>query len=602
MPQSRRTRPSHPHLFTCTFCWHLSRGPPHVLGRAARLTCEACYDAIIDLAICWVCGEIVCRGDDRRVTQGRRVEELFRDDNDDDENDREGQLGEEGRDIWDVEHYKAKEILDIPLCANCVVEVEMDSLDRRAVVQRALRRTDKTDGGLNRNRWERKEGTISRSVTGQIRRVPSKMARVSEEPASIRTRPRSKRINAEDGAGSVNSTGSDQGNCVVPLDSTIYISILDPMGEPAFKPSPTKPIPRWMQRSSPQDRVRRHAKSRPVSILDDHFPDVTSVSARAPTPPELSRIVCPTTPSPPPPRTRTPPRRLHPWHTRISGRKGWELIKEDTLQVSLTIPTHKTSFVTSPPLKRPSSRVIAQTVSEGPSFIDYPRRQTAQTVQEEHPGSYISSQMSRTRDSIIHGDNGPTTAVNYQLPSPGTVTPPLSRRVATPSSEPNIGFSAGTGNGDKEDSPRSGSRSRTPIGNLLSRSSSPLAEAVISGLQRIVARSRTPPPQSKEYLTLYRPTTATGSSSRSSGARGRGRGRDVTDTSPSIGVAGRKRGRRVEREEFDDMIHGRQMVDADGDDDGREDIAGANNGKQLKTKRKSSLQVELRKLFTRDAT
>lgn len=58
----------------------------------------------------------------------------------------------------------------------------------------------------------------------------------------------------------------------------------------------------------------------------------------------------------------------------------------------------------------------------------------------------------------------------------------------------------------------------------------------------------------------------------------------------------------MEREEFDDMIHGRQMVDADGDDDGREDIAGANNGKQLKTKRKSSLQVELRKLFTRDAT
>ncbi|KAK7970308.1 hypothetical protein PG988_009381 [Apiospora saccharicola] len=143
MPQSLRGKPSHPHLFTCTFCWHLSRGPPHVLGRAARLTCEACYDAIIDLAICWVCGEIVCRGDDRRVTQGTRIEELFL--HDDEGSD--GDDGQEGWDIWDVEHFKAKEILDVPLCANCVNEVEMDSLDRKTVMRKALRRTDKIDGG-----------------------------------------------------------------------------------------------------------------------------------------------------------------------------------------------------------------------------------------------------------------------------------------------------------------------------------------------------------------------------------------------------------------------------------------------------------------------
>ncbi|KAK8055885.1 hypothetical protein PG993_001112 [Apiospora rasikravindrae] len=145
MPHPRRTTPPHPHLFTCTFCWHLSRGPPHVLGRAARLTCEACYNAIIDLAICWVCGEVVCRGDEcislgRRITQGTRVEELFLHDDDEVE-------GEEGWDIWDMEHFKAKEILEIPLCANCVVEVEMDSLDSKTVVQKALRRTDKMDGG-----------------------------------------------------------------------------------------------------------------------------------------------------------------------------------------------------------------------------------------------------------------------------------------------------------------------------------------------------------------------------------------------------------------------------------------------------------------------
>ncbi|KAK7924103.1 hypothetical protein PG985_006157 [Apiospora marii] len=573
MPQSRRSNPPHPHLFTCTFCWHLSRGPPHVLGRAARLTCEACYNAIIDLAICWVCGEIVCRGDDRRVTQGTRVEELFLLDDDGDD----GGDGEEGWDIWDVEHFRAKEILDVPLCANCVVDVEMDSLDHKTVVQKALRRTDKIDGGLNRKRWERKEGTISRSATGQIKRVPSKMARVSEELGSTRTRPRSQRIHAADGAASGGSADSDRGDCVVPLDSTIYISILDPMGEPAFKPSPTKPIPKWMQRSSPQHRAPRQAEPRPVSILDDHFRDVTSAPAEDLTPPEPPKTVCPTTPSPP--RHRTPPRRSHPRSPRISGSRARGPMDQDIPQISVTVPVHNTSFVTSPPLKRPSSRVVAQTVSEGVPYVYHPQQKTAHGQEKD---AYLPSQTYRTRASARYYDfNGPTTAVDYRVPPP-------SRRTPTPSSEPGIGSN------DREGSPRSGSRSRTPIGSLLHRSSSPLAEAVLSGLQRIVGRSRTPPPQSKEYLTLYRPTTATRSRSPDT--------RDVTDSSPSIGVAGRKRARRVEREVFDHMIRG-QVLDIQGDGGGREGTLSPSGGRQLKsTKRRSSLQVELRKLFSRGAT
>ncbi|KAI3339017.1 hypothetical protein F4824DRAFT_68565 [Ustulina deusta] len=42
----------HHHLFTCTFCWHLSHGQPHVLGRSARLTCDKCFRGIMDLAVC----------------------------------------------------------------------------------------------------------------------------------------------------------------------------------------------------------------------------------------------------------------------------------------------------------------------------------------------------------------------------------------------------------------------------------------------------------------------------------------------------------------------------------------------------------------------
>ncbi|KAK8049958.1 hypothetical protein PG994_011688 [Apiospora phragmitis] len=523
MPQSRRITPPHPHLFTCTFCWHLSRGPPHVLGRSARLTCEACYDAIIDLAICWVCGEIVCRGDDRRITQGTRVAELFPHDEEGRQQPSEVEEGEEGWDIWDVEHFRAKEILDIPLCANCVVEVEMDSLDRKTVVQKALRRTDKIDGGLNRKRWERKEGTIGRSVTGQIKRVPSKMARVSEEPSSTRTRPRSHRINVADGAASGGSVDSDQGDCVVPLDSTIYISILDPMGEPAFKPSPTKPIPKWMQRSSPQHRVQRLAEPRPVSIVDDHFQDVTSASAKSP---------------------------RSSWTTQ-------NCLSHNSISASTPTSNTTSAFASS----RPSSRVVAQTVSEAVPSTYYSHKGTAH---DQYPDLFLPSQLSQARGGASRDTHGPITTVSYHVPPP-------SRRTQTPSSEP------GTGNDGREGSPRSSSRSRTPIGNILHRSSSPLAEAVISGLQRIMSRSRTPPPQSKEYLNLYRPTTATGS--RSPGAKA-----DIRDSSPSIGVAGRKRARRVEREEFDHMIRG-QVLDAQ-DDGGREDEVSGSGGRQLKTKRK----------------
>ncbi|UNI14011.1 hypothetical protein JDV02_000695 [Purpureocillium takamizusanense] len=39
-------------VFTCTFCFALSAGPPRVLGRSARLVCAECYVAVLDLSIC----------------------------------------------------------------------------------------------------------------------------------------------------------------------------------------------------------------------------------------------------------------------------------------------------------------------------------------------------------------------------------------------------------------------------------------------------------------------------------------------------------------------------------------------------------------------
>jgi hypothetical protein len=88
----------------------------------------------------------------------------------------------------------------------------------------------------------------------------------------------------------IDTDGADEhaqrnGYCVVPLDSTIYININDPIGLPAFKPRPTKPIPRWMQPSwmdmlPNQHRPSKTVQPRPLSILDDHFSDVISSPAK----------------------------------------------------------------------------------------------------------------------------------------------------------------------------------------------------------------------------------------------------------------------------------------------------------------------------------
>lgn len=146
----------HPSLdaFTCTFCWHNCSTKPHVLGRSARLVCRPCHDAILNLSICWQCGEMVFRGDDcvslawcfwhrscyacllcgsGNVVRGVKVRELFED-------------GEAG---------KAREVEEIPLCAQCFVETEaVISSGPTTVVENALRRMEYSDGGLARRRWE----------------------------------------------------------------------------------------------------------------------------------------------------------------------------------------------------------------------------------------------------------------------------------------------------------------------------------------------------------------------------------------------------------------------------------------------------------------
>jgi hypothetical protein len=52
--------------FICTICWqHQPSGSkPKLLGTSARIVCRACWRAVLDLSICWVCGECIVRGDE----------------------------------------------------------------------------------------------------------------------------------------------------------------------------------------------------------------------------------------------------------------------------------------------------------------------------------------------------------------------------------------------------------------------------------------------------------------------------------------------------------------------------------------------------------
>lgn len=141
--------------FTCTFCYRTCSYPAQALGRSARLCCSCCYAAILDLSICWVCGEIIFRGDEcvsfgwcfwhracygcllcgsKLIYRGPRVQELF-------------ERGDGGT-------GRGREVKEAPLCAICVVEAEIDGVSEEGIVKRGLRRVEKLDGGVTRKRWE----------------------------------------------------------------------------------------------------------------------------------------------------------------------------------------------------------------------------------------------------------------------------------------------------------------------------------------------------------------------------------------------------------------------------------------------------------------
>ncbi|KAI0390179.1 hypothetical protein F5Y17DRAFT_82279 [Xylariaceae sp. FL0594] len=174
-----------------------------------------------------------------------------------------------------VRGLNGRELVDIPMCANCFVDHKKEDGD--GLQEKALERVDKGDGGLSRNRW---------NVTGHISRTPARKGHHhhvgggdgAEDPPSALPRHSPSAAAPGDTIAKVHYRRSldpryAELDCLVPLESAIYVSLLDPLNTPSFRPSPTKPIPAWMQ-LLPQEKERNRSPvldAWPHSVLGAHF-------------------------------------------------------------------------------------------------------------------------------------------------------------------------------------------------------------------------------------------------------------------------------------------------------------------------------------------
>ncbi|KAH6606825.1 hypothetical protein Trco_005978 [Trichoderma cornu-damae] len=137
--QPLRNNPSDAaNIFTCMFCYCTFAGTPCVLGHTCRLACHSCSASILDLSICWICGEIVFREEEcvslgwcfwHRSCYGcllcgsRAIRVRAK----------AGDLPDDEGEGWGV-----REVLEPPLCVGCMAELEADEMESEdAVAQKA---------------------------------------------------------------------------------------------------------------------------------------------------------------------------------------------------------------------------------------------------------------------------------------------------------------------------------------------------------------------------------------------------------------------------------------------------------------------------------
>lgn len=129
--------------FLCTICWQTQYPPctPRVLGSHARIVCARCWKAVLDLSICWACGEVIVRGEEivslgwcfwhrncfGCLLCGTRLK----------------------LDAGDVQSMGV-ELTSVPMCDWCRVETEGQGKDQ--VEQKCVEYVSNFDGGLSRSR------------------------------------------------------------------------------------------------------------------------------------------------------------------------------------------------------------------------------------------------------------------------------------------------------------------------------------------------------------------------------------------------------------------------------------------------------------------
>lgn len=212
--------------FICNYCHCATHGYPVILGRSARLACDQCAAAIVKLSICWVCGEMICRGDDC-VSFGwcfwhRACYSCLLC----------GNRGVVGTSYTQAAGTEAEvsEFLRPPLCAMCDMETARDTnnQDDAELVQACVDFVDSTDGGMAKLRWQMMSD--------------SSLFRGRDESRRTRGTAWEKDTEVHSGQQEYDGIGASR--------ELIWIDVADPLNGPVFQPHPLKPVPTWMTKSS----------------------------------------------------------------------------------------------------------------------------------------------------------------------------------------------------------------------------------------------------------------------------------------------------------------------------------------------------------------
>jgi len=251
---------------------------------------------------------------------------------------------------------KGREVEEVPLCANCMVEVDLDGLDEGMVVQKAVRRVERGDGGLGRRRWESSE--VSSCVLC--------VACCGELGLTLGQRQREQRMWNRRGAVDIHAEGTVAGDGELGVeggefmegvgDDTIYVSMRDPTGRPAYKPSPTKPIPKWMQPfpSSVDDTCSPNHGDGPVSLLAERLESLKRTKSRSDGSSSNGSTICPPDTGKDDDHTSE-----EPGLSRLSGSSHSSAYRTQRPT------THRgASFVSVEPLKLPSSHLLERVTQE----------------------------------------------------------------------------------------------------------------------------------------------------------------------------------------------------------------------------------------------